>query len=181
MELATLARPYAAAVFELAAETDALLQWVNVLSFLDVVVAEPEMAKLVKNPSFDKAALRTILSELCKEQSELSFDEQVENFIKLLVGNGRLAVLPEMVKQFEKLKAIHENYIRVEVVSAYPLESLQKKELTDALEQRFGKKVELEVTINQALMGGWLIRVGDEVVDLSVLGRYQQLATHLHG
>lgn len=179
MELATLARPYAEAVFELAAESNTLSQWADILSYLNAVVTDVEMANLAKKPSVDKAVLQSILLELCKEQSELEFNEQAENFVKLLISNGRIAVMPELLKQFERLKAEHENSVQVEVVSTYAVKAPQKKELTDALEKRFGKKVELEITIDRSLLGGWLIRVGDQVIDLSVLGRFQQLAADL--
>ncbi len=181
MELATLARPYAEAVFELAVESNTLSQWADILGFLNAVVSDAEMTALVKNPSVDKAALQAILLGLCKEQAELEFNEQAENFVKLLIENNRLLVITQLVKQFEKLKAEHENSVRVEVVSAYAVEAPQKKDLLAALEKRFGKKVEIEVTIDPSLMGGWLIRTGDQVIDLSVLGRFQQLAVGLRG
>ncbi len=181
MELATLARPYAEAVFELAVESNSLSQWADTLSFLNAVVTDSKFSALVRNPSVDKNALCEILLELCKEQAELNFNEEAENFVKLLINNDRLSVMPSLIKQFEKLKAEHEGYLKVEVISTYAVKTPQKKELTEALEKRFGKKVELEVNIDRSLMGGWLIRTGDQVIDLSVLGRFQHLASDLRG
>jgi len=179
MELATLARPYAEAVFELAVESNTLSQWSDILSFLNSVVTDAEMAGLVKDLNVDKTALQSILLELCKDYQNIEFTEQAENFVKLLVSNSRISVVPDLFKQFEQLKAEHENSVQVEVISTYAVKAPQKKELTEALEKRFGKKVELDISIDRSLMGGWLIRVGDKVIDLSVLGRFQQLAVDL--
>ncbi len=174
-ELATLARPYATAVFELAVEADNYEQWSNNLNFLATVVADPTMLQVIANPKVDKGILSHIMLDVCKEQ----FDDVGKNLVKLLVENNRLPVIPEIVLQYELLKAQHQNYLNIEIASPYPVELSQQQEVESVLQKRLGKAVNVKTTIDKSLVGGWLIRAGDEVIDVSIKGRLQQLTTEL--
>ncbi|MDM8547372.1 F0F1 ATP synthase subunit delta [Candidatus Venteria ishoeyi] len=187
MELATLARPYAEALFELAVETDNLTQWSNLIEFLSVVTSSPELEEITRNPQVDKETLLKFLWELCQEgccqQTELSaeFEKQAENLIQTLVENDRLLAVAEIAKQYELLKAKQEAYVSVEVTSTYAVRAPQKAELIKMLEKRYGKKVNVNITIDRSLMGGWLIRANDQLIDLSVRGRLENMAVELQG
>ena len=178
-ELATLARPYAQAVFDLAIEAERLSAWSDWLSFLSVVITTPEMSELASNPRFSKAKLVDLLLELAQSQDDLELDKSMQNLLKVMADNQRLAVLAEVSTQFEVLKAEKEGSIKVKVISTFAVKANQKKELTQALEKRFGKSVDIEVEIDRKLMGGWLIRANDQVIDLTVRGRMQQLSAEL--
>lgn len=180
-ELATLARPYAEAVFQLAVSTDKLAQWSDLLSFLNCAVQDPQLLALIHHPRVDKTTLATFLCELCDAQPALTVDEQAKHFIHLLSANRRLAVIPQLFKQFEANKALHENYLKVSLVSAYEVSPEQEATLQHMLQQRFGKRAEVEISIDNSLIGGWIVRTGNQVIDMSVRGRLQQLATELYG
>ncbi len=180
-ELATLARPYAEAAFQLAVKSDKLAQWSNLLNFLSSTVQDPQMLALTANPSVDKATVANFLCELCAAQPELAFDEQGKNFINLLAANRRLVVIPHLFKQFETQKALHENYLKVTLVSAYEVSPEQEESINQMLEKRFGKKAELDISVDKSLIGGWVVRTDNQVIDMSVRGRLQQLAAELHG
>lgn len=180
-ELATLARPYAEAVFQLAVTSDKLAQWSDLLNFLSTTVQDPQMVALTANPNVDKATVANFLCELCEAQSELTVDEQGKNFINLLTVNHRLAVIPHLQKQFEINKALHENYLKVSLVSAYEVSPEQEASLNQMLQQRFGKKAEVDISVDKSLIGGWVVRTDNQVIDMSVRGRLQQLAAELHG
>jgi len=172
-ELATLARPYATAVFKLAVETDNFDQWSNNLNFLATVIADSTMVKVIANPKVDKQTLTSIILDICE------FDDMGGNLVKMLVENNRLVVIPEIVFQYELLKAQHLKYINIEIASPYPLEPSQQQEIEMVLQKRLGKAVNVKSIIDKSLLGGWLIRAGDEVIDISILGRLQQLTTEL--
>ncbi|MEY3219066.1 MAG: hypothetical protein RIT27_423 [Pseudomonadota bacterium] len=180
-ELATLARPYAEAVFQLAVKADNLAQWSALLDFLSNTVQDPQMVALTANPSVDKATVANFLCELCAAQPSLAFDEQGKNFIHLLTANHRLAVIPPLFKQFETHRAAHENYLKISLVSAYEVSPEQEASIEAMLEKRFGKKTELDISVDQSLIGGWVVRTDNQVIDMSVRGRLQQLAAELHG
>lgn len=174
-ELSTLARPYAEALFDLAKETQAFETWSQSLAFLTALVQEPHMERIIANPRIDKATLTRLLLDICEEHTT----PEVNNLIKLLVENHRLPVIPHIATQFEELKTQHQGQVKVQIISSYPVNAQQQKEVETVLEKRLGKAVDINIILDETLVGGWIIRAGDEVVDLSIKGRLEQLATEL--
>jgi F-type H+-transporting ATPase subunit delta len=95
------------------------------------------------------------------------------------VDNRRVPVVPQIALQYEQLKAQHQGYIKVEIASCYPVSTEQQQDLETVLQKRLGKAIDINITVDQSLLGGWLIRAGDQVIDLSVKGRLERLATEL--
>lgn len=174
-ELATLARPYASAVFKRAKETQSASQWSQNLAFLSAVVKNKDISALVDNPRVNKERLLTLILDITEGQ----VNEENENFLKLLIHNNRLSLLPSITSLFEALKADDEGYVEVEVLSAYALSKEAKHDLTTTLEKTLGKKIHMNVTVDKSLIGGVLVRAGDRVIDGSIRGRLQQLAKRL--
>ena len=174
-ELATLARPYAKAVFELAVEKNKIDSWSDNLKFLTVVIQDTAMAKIIGNPDIAEKTLISILLDVCSDR----FDEFGQNLIKVLVENNRLLVIPDLSVQFEQMKAVYQGYAQVEIISPYPVEPSQLQEVEDILKKRLGEAVDISTTIDKSLLGGWLVRVDKEVIDLSVNGYLRQLALEL--
>lgn len=174
-ELATLARPYAAAVFKRAKETDATKKWSESLAFLSQVLSNDDIAGIVDNPKVSKQALSELMLDICQGQ----VTDEGENFVKLLVHNNRLGLVASIAQQFEAFKADDEGYVEVEVTSAYTLTKEDKQSLTGSLEKKLSKKVHMNVTVDKSLIGGVLVRAGDQVIDGSIKGQLQQLAKRL--
>lgn len=174
-ELATLARPYAEAVFDLAVEANNFEVWSNNLNFLATVIKDPTMVAVIANPQVDKNTLARILLDVCKGQ----ISDVGNNLLKILVDNNRLPVIPQLAIQYEQLKAQHQGYIKVEIASPYQVSIEQQQELETALQKRLGKAVDTSLTVDKSLLGGCLIRAGDQVIDASIKGRLQQLAAEL--
>ncbi len=174
-ELATLARPYAEAVFELARDTERLENWSDTLGFLKAVIQDEEFVAIANNPTVSRETLLTLLLDI----GEQYLDEAGRNLVKMLVANHRLPILPCLADQYEVLRAEHQGVLKVEVISTYAVKPQQKQQIEEMLKKRFGKQVEVEVEIDRKLLGGWLIRAGAQVLDLSVRGRLQQLASEL--
>jgi len=174
-ELSTIARPYAEAVFELAKETGDFSQWSDILNFLQAIIENPQMSEVVDNPQVDKTTLTDLWLALCDTQ----MSEAGKNLVKLLVDHRRLRAIPHIVRQYEAFKANYQGYIQVDIASPYEVTPLQQQELESILQRRLGKAIDFNITIDQSLIGGWLIRAGDQVIDASIKGRLQQLATNL--
>ena len=174
-ELATLARPYAAAVFKRAKETHAAAKWSQSLAFMAAVLKNEEISVVVDNPKVNKQRLSALMLDICQGH----VNEENENFLKLLVHNNRLSLLPYIAMLFEAYKAEDEGYTEVEVISAYSLSKEAKHDLTTTLEKTLGKKIHINVTVDKSLIGGVLVRAGDKVFDGSIKGRLQQLAKRL--
>ncbi len=175
-ELTTLARPYAEAVFKLALEKGALQKWSQMLEFLAVAMSDKELAWMAQNPNVPKEDFLRVLLEVGKGY----LDKEGENFVRLLVHNGRIGLLPQIRDLFESYRAEHEGYVDVEVVTAFPLSDEDKETLISALEKNLGKKVHLQALQDRGLIGGVIIRAGDKVIDGSIKGRLERMAKRLY-
>lgn len=174
-EIQTLARPYAEAVFERARESKTLTSWSEMLAFLAVVAADDNMQRLSGNPRVNRARFLELILSICGQH----FNDEGTNLVRLLVENRRLDLLPEIIAQFESLRAEAEARVEATVVSPFPLEAAQMKTISESLRRKFGREVNLMTQTDKSLLGGIVIRVGDMVIDGSIRGRLAELATHL--
>jgi F-type H+-transporting ATPase subunit delta len=174
-ELATIARPYAAAVFKRAKETHATAKWSQSLAFMSAVLKNEDISVVIDNPKVSKQRLSALMLDICQEH----VNQENENFLKLLVLNNRLGLLPSIAELFEAYKAEDEGYVDVEVYTAYALSKDAKQDVMTTLEKTLGKKIHMNVTVDKSLIGGILVRAGDRVIDGSIRGRLQQLAKRL--
>ena len=172
---ASIARPYAKAVFDLAQEANAFDAWTAALGQLAVISNDADFATLVSDPRVDGGKVAELLTDLAKD----SLPEGGANFIKLLVQNDRLDSLVDINQQVIDLVAKAKALVNAEVITAKPLTEDQKSSLAAALEKRLGLKVELEETVDADLVGGAIIKAGDMVIDGSAKGRIEKLTTAL--
>jgi F-type H+-transporting ATPase subunit delta len=175
-ELTTIARPYAVAAFDFARKSDRLAQWSEMLHFAAEVVGQPTFAAHLDDPKLGRDKLARLLYEVGGER----FDVHGRNFLRAMAEHDRLGLIPLVAKLFDRLRDEAEQRADVEVVSAYAVNATQKRTLAQALEKRLGKAVNLTTRIDKSLIGGLVIRVGDEVIDASLQGGLNQLATTLH-
>jgi F-type H+-transporting ATPase subunit delta len=169
-ELATIARPYAEALFRVAKSGD-LSAWSGLVSEMAYVAAQPDVQALSRNPNVsDKQVVETFLVLL---KSPLT--DEAKNFVNMLVDNGRVTLLPEIGAQFQALKNAQEGAADVEITSAFELNAAQVKELVVTLEKKFGRKLNPTVHVDGSLIGGVRVIVGDEVLDTSVRAKLQQM------
>lgn len=178
----TIARPYAQAVFELAHEAGELTEWSRSLDTARQLLADGRVVEYLSNPTFDDAQRREFLTGLFADAGDTLLagaSRQGTNFLKLLLENGRIAVLPEIAEHFEVLKARVENLVDVIVTSASPLSGEQQAAISKALRARLGCDVKLETEIDENLIGGAVIKAGDVVIDGSLRSRLEGLANAL--
>ena len=168
----TLARPYARAAFDFAAGGDAVDSWLAALDTLAAVVREPRVAALVAAPKLAAADKAERLSALLGE----ALDRGQRHFVRLLADNGRLALLPAIAAACRRLRAARRGEVAVELRSARALDDAAVERLREQLGARFQGAVQLSVTEEPALLGGALVRVGDQVIDGSLRGRLAALA-----
>jgi len=174
-ELATLARPYAKAVFDLAKSQGRLEAWAHMLGLLAAVANEDAVRQMLESPDLSDIAKAQTLARICAED----IDDRGRALIELLASNKRLGIIEELREQFEELKAQEEQVLDVEVVSAYALTEAQADLLREALQQKFQCEVNMTSRVDAGLVGGALIRAGDTVIDGSVRGRLARLAETL--
>lgn len=170
-----VARPYAQAAFELARDDGDLSQWSEMLELALLVARDPTMLALAQSPRVDTAQLAQLFIDVCGDR----LNDQGGNFIRLLAENGRVAALPEIVEQFETLRADAEGFVEAELISAVEVNQEQQQKIVKALERRLNRTVKLACRIDSALLGGAIIRAGDMVIDGSFRSGLQKLAVAL--
>jgi F-type H+-transporting ATPase subunit delta len=184
-EHGTVARPYAQAVFELAQAEGQLGQWADFLKLAAVLVTDPTVSRRLTSPGADLGAIATAFADICREQLgqpailQAGARSPAANFLKVLVENGRLGLLPEVAARFEALKAEAENTLDVTLTTATAVTDEQRTRVSDALKKRFGREIRLTVELDPALIGGARLKVGDRVIDGTVRTGLDKLATAL--
>jgi F-type H+-transporting ATPase subunit delta len=174
-ELATIARPYAEALFQSAkpAEFAACLEQLNELAQL---AALPEIAALSNNPKVSADDLSKLLSGMVKTK----LDSKITSFLSLVNQNHRLSAIPEIASQFEVMKNQSEGAAEAMITSAFPLEGSALNDLLSSLKKRFGgKELRPTIQVDPELIGGVRIQVGDEVMDSSVKAQLAQMQASL--
>lgn len=174
-ELITVARPYAEAIFSLASEQRSLDKWSETLEELAAIAQNPDVVSLISDPERDRSEIRDLFTGILGDRA----DDEVKNLIAALQSNGRLALLPEIARQFEQLKNSKEGVLEAKVETAYPLNDTQQRDLIATLSARYGKTVNLSVQEVPDLIGGARILIGDDVIDGSVRGKLQTMAASL--
>ncbi|MCK9530871.1 MAG: F0F1 ATP synthase subunit delta [Gammaproteobacteria bacterium] len=174
-EITTIARPYAQAVFKLAAEQKALKRWSEMLGLAAAVATDPEMAKVIDSPRLTGEQVLDIFFAVCGDK----LNDAGKNMVRVLADNGRLNLLPEVAALFEIERAQAEGTLEAEVVTAMELTESQKKELAAALKKRLGREISLNVKVDGSLLGGAIIRAGDMVIDGSAVSRLDKLGSEL--
>jgi F-type H+-transporting ATPase subunit delta len=174
-ETVTIARPYALAVFRLARETGALAAWSDRLQRLALIAQDPEMTKVVGNPKFAATQVADLFISLSGEAG----NQELANFVGLLAENERLTVLSEIQEIYEQLKSADEGIKDAVVTSAYPLDDAQLNNLMRELEAHFGTRLEPHVEVDACLIGGVRVAVGDQILDASIRGKLDAMATAL--
>ena len=163
-ELSTIARPYAEALFASIRNDGTLEQWSALLSEMAQVAGHPEVRETRAAPGLTSQQRYELFAGLIKTP----LSDKARNFLKLLISNERLLLLPEIFQQFEVFKHQLEGIELAHITSAYPLSPEQVNELVVKLEKKFGLKLKPDVTVDAALIGGVRVMVGDQVLDTSV-------------
>jgi F-type H+-transporting ATPase subunit delta len=174
-EPSTIARPYAEAVFKLAAAQGKLADWSGALANLAALTADERIRAAVSDPNLPAAKAAGLLISILA--GKLPADG--ENFIRVLADNGRLDVLAEIRAQFEALKNEHEGVVEAEVHSAFELDAAQVADLVARLEKKTGRKVKARVSVDKALIGGVKVVIGDKVIDGSARAQLAALENAL--
>lgn len=168
-ELATIARPYAEA---LAKAADTHLGAVSAeVQALAAVAAEPQLRAFADNPKVSPAQVFEVVTSVLKAP----LSPLVANFLRTVLDNGRLVALGEIAAQLKVLANAQSGVADATVESAFALEGQALTDLAATLEKRFGRKLNLTVTVRPELIGGVRVVVGDEVLDTSVAARLAQM------
>ena len=175
-ESVTIARPYAEALFRAAKESGNLAKWAEQATTLAQVAASPEVRAAIGDPNVAAAQLVDLFRSACGT----AIDAELSNFIQLLAKNDRLVFLPEIGALFESYKQTEEGIKQATIISAFPIDASQVNALVPQLETVFKSRIEASVSVDPELIGGIKVIVGDQMLDASVRGKLDAMASALN-
>jgi F-type H+-transporting ATPase subunit delta len=172
-ELATIARPYAEALFKATSkDLNGAAVWVDALS---AVAQNVQLQEFADSPKASTDQVFDLIAGVAK----VELPEAAKNFLRTVIENGRLNALPEMATQFRALKNAQSGSSDAVVHSAFPIDGAALTDLAVTLEKQFKRKLNLSVVLQPELIGGIRVVVGDEVLDTSVKARLEQMKVAL--
>lgn len=174
-----LAGRYAAALFDLALEAQALDATATDLGRLEQALAEaPDFAALINAPQVSRDDAGKAVAAIA---GGLGLGDLATRLLGVLAGNGRLAALPGIVGEYRAMLARHRGTATARVVSARPLAPAQVAALEAKLRQRTGRATMVDLKVDPAILGGLVVRIGSEQIDTSIRTRLERLGQQMKG
>ncbi len=177
-ELATIARPYAEALFKADGVADAGALGAE-LQALAGVAGDPQLRQYADNPKVSADEVSDLILSVARPAGSAALSAPAKNLLRTVIENGRLAALPEIANQYHALLNGRSGTSDAVVYSAFPIEARQLDEVVIALQGRFGRKLNASVVVEPELIGGIRVVVGDEVLDTSIKARLEQMKAAL--
>ena len=171
----TAARRYAEAAFEIALRDDAVERWRTELDTAARILGDERVGAVLSNPAIPAEARAGVVDKALAT----SVSDQVRNLVRLMLKRGRIEQLPRVAVEFRRLDNRRQGITEATATAAAPLTPDEIRALTARLEQFTGGRVELDVAVDPALLGGLVVRVGDQLIDGSVRGRLERLRNRL--
>ncbi|MBB4085351.1 ATP synthase F1 subcomplex delta subunit [Sphingomonas carotinifaciens] len=176
---ASLGGRYALALFELAEQGRSIdTVEASLLAVRDALAQSAEFRDLTTSPVVARgAAVKAVLAVA----DQLGVDATTRNFLGVLAENRRLGQLSQIIRAFRQLASRHRGETTAEVTSAHPLTDDQVAALKQQLRQRVGRDVSVDLSVDPALLGGLVVRIGSQMIDSSIRTRLNALASAMKG
>ena len=176
---ASLQGRYASALFELAHENKAAAAVEKDLGALGQALAESaDLAALIRNPQIGRDVAAQTMDSIA---TLLQLSPLTKQFLGVLSANGRLDILPKTVEAFAAIASAARGEVKAEVTSAHPLSDAQLAALAAKLKAREGKDVTLSASVDPAILGGLVVKIGSTQIDSSIRTRLNSLAQAMKG
>lgn len=169
MSFETLARPYAQAIFDHSDE------WEEDLAQLESIIKDPKVEELIGSPDLAYKQKTTTLVSLIEGEVQT----KTINLVKVLGEAKRLSLVPDINSEYKKLIAEKNNSKSVLITSAYPLSTEQLETISNKLKKRYGENISVNTEEDSSLMGGFLVKSGDEVTNYTVKGKLEKLVNQI--
>ena len=164
---------YATALFEIARDDGAIDRVETDVAALEAALAESaDLRQLIHSPIYTREEQGRAMQALA---GKMGLGREVANTLGLMAHNRRLFVLPGLIAQIKALIADHRGEVTAEVTTARPLDDTQTTALVETLRKQIGKDVTLDVTVDESLIGGLVVKVGSRMIDTSVRSRLAAL------
>ncbi|HXK00299.1 MAG TPA: F0F1 ATP synthase subunit delta [Buchnera sp. (in: enterobacteria)] len=171
----SIIRVYAKSIFELAKEEKKIDNWENMLFFSVEISRNFQIKKLFSGVLSSEYTARVFIT-LCGNQINLQF----QNLIKIMAENKRLHLLKNVLSEFIYLKNNYNGIIEAKIISSQALNELQIHHIFFFLKKKFNRKINLKYNIDSSIIDGFIIKINNMVIDMSIRGRLKQLENFLN-
>ena len=176
---ASLAGRYASALFDLARDQRQIDSVGRSLDALNQALADSkDFSELVTSPLVSREEAGDAFAALAPQ---LGLDPITTNFIGVLARNGRKGQLSSVIRAFRRLAAEHRGETTAEIITARPLNDEQVGQLKQQLRARAGRDVTLDTTVDPAILGGIVVKLGSQQIDASIRTKLNRLASAMKG
>ncbi len=170
------AKRYAQAAFEIALEAGELERWQSDLAGVIQAVSDEDFSAVLESPKVHFDEKSRLLSGQIKELNPLLL-----NLLLLLISRGRLGIIGEIAEEYQRLWNRHRGIEIAEVTTAVPLTNEDKEKLARHLGRIVGKKVEVRAEVDPGVIGGFVARIGDKLLDSSIRSKLAALKKEMAG
>ena len=168
------AKRHAQAVFQIAQEKDEVEKWRSELITIAVILADPQLRAILEDPKVHIGDKENLVKKVLPDISQLAL-----NFVYLLVAKQRLSILEQIVSEYERMADSYAGLEHAKVITAIPVDEESKRKLSERLAAITGKKIVLTTEVDPAIIGGFVARVGDELIDGSTRAKLESLKRRL--
>tara|TARA_B100000965_G_scaffold276956_1_gene234749 strand:+ start:1068 stop:1604 length:537 start_codon:yes stop_codon:yes gene_type:complete len=175
IELTPLARPYAKALFASALESKNVEEISNELRTIAIASATNEVINVIESPVLSRQEVVKILFDLLDEE----ISEKSKKMIEILAENKRLNLLGTIYTIYQELLEEHKEQKSVEVLVAFDPSKEAEENIKHKLKSKYGDDANISFSKDPQMMGGLSIKIGDEMLDLSIKGKIKKLVNQL--
>jgi len=169
------ARRYAQAVYQLAKEKNEVENWLDDLAVLAASVRDEVFITFANSPKVENEKKSAVIKEAFAE----TVGELAVNLVSLLASRGAVDDLPAIAEAFREFVDTDRGLERAEIVSAVELTADQQKNISDTLSVLIGKELTVVTRVDESLLGGFVARVGDRLIDGSIRTRFEDMRREL--
>jgi F-type H+-transporting ATPase subunit delta len=167
-------RRYAEAAFQIGRADGTLDDWERDLATVSELLANGEMRRILQHPVIPYAAKERLLQRVAG-----GIRPEVLNLVLLMIRRGRPRAIEPMIGHFGALLRTQRGIVLAEIRTALPLEDQQRRAVTERLGELTGETVEMNEVVDESLIGGIAVRIGDRLYDASVRNRLERLRARL--
>jgi len=174
MPITTSVKRYAQAVFEIALESNKLKEWQSDLGKIAQLMQDAEFTSLIENPKLPFELKAKVTREILGKMNPMAL-----NLVYLLIAKGQLKNVGQLADEYERLLNDHHGIKTAEVTTAIALDNTEREKLSHHLEAIIGKKVSINIQVNPDILGGFIARIDDSLIDASIRNKLEMLKKSL--
>ena len=171
----TAARRYAEAALEIGRADGTLDAWERDLALLGELLGHAELRRLLEHPAIPFARKEKVMQQVAGGD----VSREALALVLLMVRRGRPGAIGRMVEHFGELLRRERGIVLAEVRTALPLDDEQRRAVATRLAELTGDRVEMNETVDESLIGGIAVRIGDRLYDASVRSRLERLRARM--